>query len=124
MARISDIRKPTLWRRRPSHRSPKPPLCIPKKTHKREVQAIRELIRLYGGVAYLLHQSSRLHGSAGLPDMFCMLDDHAFWIEVKASPRDYLRTAQSAFIERAHQCGQTVIVGGLDHVKKWIETWR
>ena len=93
------------------------------RTHKSEVQAIRKLIDIYGGAAYVLHQSSRLHGSAGLPDMFCMLDHRAFWIEVKVGA-DKLRVAQSAFIEHSHQCGQVVLVGGLELVKKWIETWR
>ena len=93
------------------------------RTHKSEVQAIRKLIEIYGGAAYLLHQGTRLYGSAGLPDLFCMIDRRAFWIEVKVG-RDSLRLAQSAFIEHAQRCGQVVIVGGLELVKKWIETWR
>jgi len=95
-------------------------------THKSEILAIRRLVNLLGGTAYVLHQGPGggarrgLWGSAGLPDLFCTWRGRAFWVEVKVGS-DRLRPAQEGFRERAERCGQTVLVGDVEVVREWVE---
>ena len=84
-------------------------------SHKSEIQAIKKYVACLGGTVNVLHQSGRLSGSAGIPDIYVQMPrlQRAFWFEVKVG-RDKLRPAQEAFIEREATCGRRVIVGNLD----------
>lgn len=95
-------------------------------THKSAVEAIRKYVELRGGRAWVLAQSARLYGSAGIPDMWCVLPKRdgstlALWIEVKVG-RDKLSDAQQAFRELAYRAGVPVCVGDCDAVQEYVET--
>ena len=84
-------------------------------SHKTEIQAIRKYVACFGGTVNVLHQSGKLRGSAGIPDLYIQIPrfKKAFWFEVKVG-RDKLSPAQEAFIEREDACGAKVYVGDLD----------
>ena len=55
-----------------------------RRTHKQEAEGIRHLAVLHGWKAYLLHQSGRIHGSGGVPDIFLISSPgDMLWWEVK-----------------------------------------
>jgi hypothetical protein len=91
-----------------SRRTPLRPPCP--RRHKAAVAGIRRLITMLRGHAWTLHQSGRVQGSAGLPDMFAVVGTRAFWIEVKTG-NDKLRPEQQNFIARVEACGMSVVVG-------------
>lgn len=104
-----------------------------KKTHKAEIETIRELIEdVLHGRCNVLHQVGRLCGTAGIPDLYIQMPANrawlvrnvmadeistpiCFWWEVKVG-RDKLRPAQIAFIEAEKSCGRFAGVGGLSEV--------
>ena len=91
------------------------------RAHKRQVEQIRKLVELAGGKAYTLHQSGRVYGSAGTPDMciFWPAQDGSgwrfAWVEVKVG-RDSLRPAQEEFEALCGRAGVTHIVGRVGDV--------
>ena len=98
-------------------------------THNAEIERIRKAVRNLGGHLWVLHQSGRLHGSAGIPDLIvalpCRNEDHWYtwrtcFLEVKVG-KDKLSPAQEQFIRVMRDCGQTVLVGGLDELLAWWE---
>lgn len=86
-------------------------------SHKSTIEAIRQYCELMGGVCNVLHQSGRVRGSAGVPDLYLQFPrlrrPCAFWMEVKVG-RDALREAQAAFALREDRCGGEVLTGDLD----------
>ena len=87
-----------------------------KVSHKTEIEAIRRYVEMVGGACYVLHQSGRLHGSAGIPDLYILMPHRmGVWFEVKVGP-DNLSAAQKRFAELARKAGDLVEVGGLDEV--------
>ena len=96
-----------------------------KRTHKTEIAQIKKLIGHMGGHVYVTHQgygngrTGALWGTAGIPDLFCMVRGRAFWIEVKVG-RDKLRQSQATFKELAERHGQTVVVGDIDVVIEFL----
>lgn len=92
-----------------------------KDTHKGQVHEIRRLVEMLGGRAYVLSQSGRLYGSAGLPDIWCILNGHAFWVEVKVG-KDKLKPAQKLFKADSESAGVPVVVGRACDVVDYIES--
>lgn len=89
--------------------------------HNQAIEAVREFVdMLPGGHCYVLSQSGRLHGSAGIPDLYCMVKDTAFWVEVKVG-RDKLSPAQAEFKARSGMAGVPVIVGHAKDVIDFLE---
>ena len=90
-------------------------------SHKSALEAVRKLTLLVGGVPYVLHQSGRLRGSAGIPDMYLMFPRWGVtvWFEVKVG-KDKLSKAQRAFRDLAYQCGDAMLVGGVAELKPWL----
>ena len=90
-------------------------------SHKGCIQAIKKCVAAFGGTVNVLHQSGKLAGSAGIPDLYIQIPRFkwAFWFEVKVG-KDKLRPAQEAFIEREDACGATVHVGDLDEFRSVI----
>ena len=93
--------------------------------HKSEIMAIRRLVEALGGVCNVLHQSGRVRGSAGVPDLYVQMPGavqwampatrirpFGLWIEVKVG-RDRLSPAQRAFGDRELSAGREWICGGL-----------
>lgn len=83
--------------------------------HNNAVQSVREFIGLVHGHAFVLHQGTRLHGSAGISDICFVARDAAgewrfAWLEVKVG-RDKLSPAQVAFRAVMELAGIPVIVG-------------
>lgn len=97
------------------------------RTHKTEVEAIRQAVGYLGGVVNVTSQGHRLRGSAGIPDLYVQLTRkpwlESFWVEVKVG-KDKLSPAQRAFVAREEAAGGTVVVGGLEDVLAWIERQR
>lgn len=118
-------------------------------THKQAVEGVRRLIKSLGGAAYLTHQSGRVRGAPGIPDVVgCFVPIHRlptesrmrfkialgpighrrhyitdirFAVEVKIG-RDKLSHAQADYIQRAamaEPCG-IVIVGTALTVAQWL----
>jgi hypothetical protein len=96
-----------------------------RRTHKSEIEAIRIALGGAGAVVNVLHQSGRLHGTAGMPDLYiqvppkrttlCGCDGFAFWVEVKVG-RDKLRREQVAFAIMESSFPpphREVVIGGL-----------
>ena len=96
-----------------------------RKTHKSEIQAIRELVAWLGGTVNVTHQSGRISGSAGIPDLYIQIPRMrlAIWFEVKVG-EDRLRPAQVGFIERQEACGSEVLVGDRDVLMDYVERRR
>ena len=92
---------------------------INRDTHKGQVQEIKRLLEFKGGWVWALAQAARLYGSAGLPDMFCIYKDRAFWVEVKVG-RDKLSPAQVSFKAASEAAGIPVIVGRAGEVADWM----
>ena len=98
---------------------------LPKRTHKAAIAAIKELVGKMGGYVYVSHQgyghgrTGALWGTAGIPDLFCMVRGQAFWVEVKVG-RDKMRPAQAAFKELSEQHGVPVVVGDVDVVIEFL----
>ena len=90
-------------------------------THRGQVTEIRKLINALGGQCWTTHQSGRLAGSAGIPDMCAVVRGLAFWIEVKIG-RDKLRPAQAGFKAVWDAAGVPVVVGRACDVADWLET--
>ncbi len=90
-------------------------------THKSIIESTRKLIIILGGRFYLLHQSGRVYGSAGIPDSYIILEKYAvkFWFEAKM-PNDKLRPAQLEFLDAERICGGSVVVGGVGDVLKYL----
>ena len=84
-------------------------------SHKSTLEAIRDYVTLLGGTANVLHQSGKLAGSAGIPDLYIQIPRYkmAFWFEVKVGD-DKLSEVQDEFIKREVACGSKVVVGDLD----------
>jgi len=91
-------------------------------SHKQAVTEIRRYIAAIGGYSWLLPQSQRLYGSKGLPDMYCIVANRAFWIEIKVG-KDKLRPAQAAFKLAAEKAGVPVVVGRAADVVDKMEEW-
>ena len=83
--------------------------------HKSTIQAIKKYVAAFGGTVNVLHQSGKLAGSAGIPDLYIQLPRHkrAFWFEVKVG-KDKLSEAQVAFFNREYDCGLWPWCGDLD----------
>ena len=76
-----------------------------RQTHKTEIEAIRNTLEAIGAEVFVLHQSGRLFGSAGIPDLYIRFGHRSMakrpfrlWWEVKVG-RDRLRDAQTRFID-------------------------
>lgn len=84
--------------------------------HKDEIQRIREVVADAGGTAYVLHQGTKLQGSAGIPDMCAFYPDpetgqrRFTWIEVKVG-RDTPSDEQERFAERCEEAGVEHVTG-------------
>ncbi len=98
------------------------------RSHKEEVQGIRQGLAAIGGTVWVTHQGSGprraggrrgLWGSSGIPDLICRWRDKFFFIEVKVG-KDRLRPAQAEFIEAARECGVDVVVGGMTDVLAYL----
>ena len=96
-------------------------VCTPniKDDHKHAVAEITKLIRLVRGYVWTLHQSGKVFGSAGIPDMFAVAKGRPFWIEVKVG-KDRLRPAQAAFKAVVEAAGMTVVVGRAKDVADFL----
>lgn len=99
-----------------------------KRTHKMELEAIRKAARLYGGIAYVTHQSGRIRGSAGVPDLFILLVGDGYtvslWWEVKTRG-DRLRPAQEQFLSNVTAASGYAACGTFDdflayHSSGWM----
>jgi hypothetical protein len=99
------------------------PACRSHRSHAREVEAIRKLVRAIGGIFNLTHQGGKLHGTAGIPDAYVQIPlrkgGRRFFVEVKVG-RDKLNPAQVGFKQAEETCGGTVIVGGESEVEKHL----
>jgi len=91
-------------------------------SHKSEVQAIRNLVRVLGGSVNVTHQSGRVCGTAGIPDLYIQVAGKKlrFWMEVKVG-RDKLRQGQKDFIERERRSGGIVVVGTADDLIRFLK---
>jgi hypothetical protein len=98
--------------------------------HKQAVEGVRKLVTLKGGKCWVLAQSGRLYGSAGIPDIFCTIKLpkrgwadkvwRSFWVEVKVG-RDRQKPAQLEFAEASGSAGIPVIVGTSLEVERYLE---
>ena len=89
--------------------------------HKPEMEAVRSLVEMVpGGRCWVLSQSGRLYGSAGIPDVFCVVNGQAFWVEVKVG-KDTLSAAQEEFRRVSELADVPVIVGGVQEVLTFLE---
>jgi hypothetical protein len=94
-------------------------------THKSAIQAVRDLMKMIHGRSWVLHQSGRVQGSPGIPDMYCIAPAAsgkrwwAFWVEVKVA-RDKLSADQVAFLEENKRLGIPVIVGTAGDVADFL----
>lgn len=110
--------------------------------HKAAMEGVRKLVNCVG-TANVLSQSGRLHGSAGIPDVYCQVwtercpalqsmweQAHSavrvlppimcdFWVEVKVGD-DKLSPGQKEFKRRADACHRIVIVGTAVDVAKYL----
>ena len=93
-------------------------------SHKTELEAIRKLTRSLGGTCNVLSQGHKLHGSAGIPDLYLQFPRHglAVWCEVKVG-RDRMSEAQREFCNRQEDCQGEVLVGGVENVIVWLNDW-
>ncbi len=96
--------------------------------HKLEIEAIRKFITVLGGTCNVLHQSGRLRGSAGIPDLYIQLPEIrlSYWHEVKVGT-DVMSKAQAEFLQREFKCRNglnTVAYGGLQATCDMIKSWR
>ena len=92
-----------------------------RETHKGQVAEIRKLVSLLGGQCWTTHQSGRIAGSAGIPDMYVIIGQLAFWVEVKVG-RDKLRASQAHFKTWCKLAGVPVVVGRACDVADWLES--
>ena len=104
------------------------PRAAPKpyrETHRGQVAEIRKLVDLLRGQCWTTHQSGRLAGSAGIPDMYCVVPVRgsltAFWVEVKVG-RDKMRDSQVEFRVWSEDGGVPVVVGRACDVADWLES--
>jgi len=61
--------------------------------------------------------------NAGLPDLFCLVNDIPVWIEMKRQKGGRLSDSQKSWIEALEQSGQTVVVAkGAEEAINFIKT--
>lgn len=106
------------FRGKPDH-LPDTSKTVGKRTHKTEIEAIRKLVESFGGACYVTHQSGRLHGSAGVPDLILFSRDCMTFFEVKVG-KDKLSVDQSHFAWRCEGAYIDHLVGGLAEAEAWI----
>ena len=88
-------------------------------SHKDAVECVRDLIHMIGGHSALMPQSARLYGDAGVPDLYCMVNGRAFWVEVKVG-KDKLSLEQAAFKILSDTCTVPVVVGRAGDVADFL----
>ena len=90
-------------------------------THKGQVREVARFVNaLPAGCAWTLHQTGKLRGSAGIPDIYCVVAGRAFWVEVKVG-RDKLRESQREFKLRSDIAGVPVVVGRVGDVADFLD---
>ena len=90
-------------------------------THKGQVEEVCQFVRMQrDGSAWKTHQSGRVQGTAGLPDIFCTVGMRAFWVEVKVG-KDRLRDSQREFKCLSGIAGVPVVVGRVGDVADFLE---
>jgi len=92
--------------------------------HNDAIEAARTWIRAIGGHVWVTHQSGRLAGSAGIPDLcFVAPDPDGVWrfafLAIKVG-RDRLSPAQIGFRESVARAGIHVVVGTVGDAIDWL----
>lgn len=95
-------------------------------THAGQVREVCKFVRMQrAGFAWKTHQSGKVRGDKGLPDVFCivpvgaMAEPRAFWVEVKVG-RDKLSPEQIDFKRVSEAAGIPVVVGRVGDVADFL----
>ena len=88
------------------------------------IEATRKFVEMLHGYMWVLHQSGRLYGSAGIPDTWIVAPNSAgkmvgFWFEAKTE-EDKMRPAQIAFKATCAEAGVAVVVGRVGDVAEFL----